>query len=114
MIVRSNNQPTCSQEFDVMLCWLNNNSARPGAKYSIKHTSNDQKAIIKEVVYKMDINAIERNNEDKSINMNDICRVKIRTTKPIMIDEYRDNRMTGSIILVDDATNETVAAGMVI
>ncbi len=114
MIVRSNNQPTCSQEFDVMLCWLNNNSARPGAKYSIKHTSNDQKAIIKDVVYKMDINAIERNNEDKSINMNDICRVKIRTTKPLMIDEYRDNRMTGSIILVDDATNETVAAGMVI
>jgi sulfate adenylyltransferase subunit 1 len=62
----------------------------------------------------MDINAIERNNEDKAINMNDICRVKIRTTKPLMIDEYRDNRMTGSIILVDDATNETVAAGMVI
>lgn len=114
MIVRTNNQPTCSQEFDVMLCWLNNNSARPGAKYSIKHTTNDQKAIIKEVVYKMDINAIERNNEDKTINMNDICRVKIRTTKPLMIDEYRDNRMTGSIILIDDATNETVAAGMVI
>jgi len=114
MIVRTNNQPTCSQEFDVMLCWLNNNSARPGAKYSIKHTTNDQKAIIKEVIYKMDINAIERNNEDKAINMNDICRVKIRTTKPLMIDEYRDNRMTGSIILIDDATNETVAAGMII
>ena len=70
--------------------------------------------MIKEVVYKIDIESLDRNHEDKSLNMNDICKVKIRTTKPLMIDSYRDNRTTGSIVLVDDATNETVAAGMVV
>ncbi len=113
MIVRSNNKPDASQDIEVMLCWLNNNPARPRAKYTIKHTSNDQKAMIKEVVYKIDINTLERVNDD-SLNMNDICKVKIRTTKPLMIDSYRENRTTGSVILVDDATNETVAAGMIV
>lgn len=114
MIVKSNNQPTTSQEFDAMICWLNNDSAKPRAKYTVKHTSNDQKAMIKDISYKIDINTFERNEDDKSINMNDICKVKIRTTKPLMFDSYRSNRVTGSIILVDDATNETVAAGMII
>ncbi len=114
MIVRKNNKPEVSQEFDVMLCWFNNDSAKPRSKYLVRHTSNEQRAIIKEVVYKMDINSFERNNEDKELNMNDICRVKIRTTHRLMIDSYRDNRNTGSIILVDEITNETVAAGMVV
>ncbi len=114
MIVRKNNQPEPSQEFDVMLCWFSNNSARPRAKYLIKHTSNEQTAMIKEVVYKMDINSFERDNEDKELNLNDICRVKLRTTRGLMIDSYRDNRNTGSIILVDETTNETVAAGMIV
>ena len=114
MIVRSNNKPEASQDIEVMLCWLNNNSAKPRTKYTIKHTSNDQKAMIKEVVYKYNINTLERINDDSELNMNDICKVKIRTTKPLMVDSYRENRTTGSIILVDDATNETVAAGMII
>lgn len=114
MIVRANNLPRVEQEFDVMLCWLNNATARPNAKYTIRHTTNEQKAMIKNVLYKMDINKLERNTEDKQINMNDICRVTIRTTKPLMIDEYRDNRFTGSMILVDEGTNETVAAGMIL
>ena len=97
-----------------MLCWLNNSPAKPRAKYTIKHTSNDQKAMIKEVVYKIDINTLERINDDVELKMNDISKVKIRTTKPLMIDSYRENRTTGSIILVDDATNETVAAGMIV
>tara|TARA_B110000908_G_scaffold165148_1_gene214132 strand:+ start:607 stop:1857 length:1251 start_codon:yes stop_codon:yes gene_type:complete len=113
MIVRSSNKPEASQDIEVMLCWLNNTSAKPRAKYTIKHTSNDQKAMIKEVVYKIDINTLERVN-DSELNMNDICKVKIRTTKPLMIDSYRENRTTGSIILVDDTTNETVAAGMIV
>lgn len=113
MIVRSNNKPEATQDIEVMLCWLNNNPARPRAKYSIKHTTNDQKAMIKEVVYKIDIETLERVSDD-SIKMNDICKVKLRTTKPLMIDSYRENRTTGSIILIDDATNETVAAGMVV
>ncbi len=114
MIVKQNNQPGPSQEFDVMLCWLNNDAAKPRAKYTIMHTSNEERAMIKEVVYKMDINTYNRNAEDKDLKMNDIARVKIRTTRPLMIDSYRDNRNTGSIILIDESTNETVAAGMII
>lgn len=114
MIVKKNNQPEPSQEFDVMLCWLNNTAAKPRAKYTLAHTSNSQRAMIKEVVYKMNINSFERDSEDKDLAMNDIARVKIRATSPLMIDSYRDNRNTGSIILIDDNTNETVAAGMIV
>ena len=114
MIVRAKNRPECSQDIEVMLCWLNDSPAKPRAKYSIMHTSNEQKAIIKEVIYKVDVNTFDRDTADKELNMNDICRAKIRTTKPLMIDSYRDNRITGSIILIDDSTNETVAAGMII
>ncbi len=114
MIVRSNNKPEASQDIEVMLCWLHNNPAKPRAKYSIRHTSNEQKAMIKEVVYKIDINTLGRNKDDKDLTMNDISKVKIRTTKPLMVDSYRENRTTGSIILVDDTTNETVAAGMIV
>jgi sulfate adenylyltransferase subunit 1 len=78
------------------------------------HANNNQKAIIKDIVYKIDINTLERYAEDKEFRANDIGRVTIRTTKPLMIDSYRENRVTGSIILVDDATHETVAAGMVV
>jgi sulfate adenylyltransferase subunit 1 len=114
MIVRSNNKPEPSQDIEVMLCWLNDSSAKPRAKYSIRHTSNEQKAMIKEVIYKINIETLGRDMEDKTLNMNDISKVKIRTTKPLMVDSYRENRTTGSIILIDDATNETVAAGMLV
>jgi len=114
MIVKENNQPEPLQEFDAMLCWFNNSSARPRTKYTIMHTTNEQKAIIKDVVYKMDINTFTRDEEDKDLNMNDIARITIRTTRPLMVDEYRDNRITGSFVLIDDATHETVAAGMIV
>ena len=114
MIVKSNNKPNATQDLEVMLCWLHNQPAKPRAKYSIKHTSNEQKAMIKDVIYKFDINSLDRINDDDSLNMNDISKVKIRTTKPLMVDDYRENRTTGSLILIDDSTNETVAAGMVV
>ena len=114
MIVRSNNKPEASQDIEVMLCWLHNDTAKPRTKYSIRHTTNEQKAMIKEVVYKININSLGRNNEDKGLAMNEIAKVKIRTTKPLMVDSYRENRTTGSIILIDEATNETVAAGMIV
>jgi len=114
MLVKKNNQPEIVQDVDVMLCWLNNQPARIRGKYKIQHTTNVQKAMLKEVVYKMNIDTLERDKEGKSIEMNDICRVRLRTTKPLMIDAYRTNRTTGSIILIDEATNETVAAGMVV
>jgi sulfate adenylyltransferase subunit 1 len=114
MIVKANNQPESKQDVEAMICWLNNKPARPRTKFSILHTTNEQKAMIREVVYKMNVNTLERDLEDKEIGMNDICRVKIRTTQPLMIDSYRENRTTGSFILIDDATNETVAAGMIL
>ncbi|GGD41165.1 sulfate adenylyltransferase subunit 1 [Muriicola marianensis] len=114
MIVRSNNMPESSQDVEVMLCWLNNRPAQPRAKYTLMHTSNEQKAMIKEVMYKYDINTMERIKDDVELKMNDISKVKLRTTKPLLIDAYKDNRYTGSLILIDDQTNETVAAGMII
>jgi len=114
MIVRSNNKPEASQDIEVMICWLHNDAAKPRTKYLIRHTSNEEKAMIKEVVYKIDIKTLKRLEDDKSLNMNDICKVRIRTTKPLMIDSYRENRTTGSVILVDEMTNETVAAGMIV
>jgi len=114
MIVKSNNRPEPKQEFDAMLCWLNNSPARARTKYSILHTSNDQKAMIKNVMYKIDVNTYNRIEDDKELYMNDISRVTIRTTRPLMIDEYRDNRITGSFTLIDDTTHETVAAGMIL
>src|SRR5690606_8543842 len=80
------------QEFDAMLCWFNNSPARERAKYTIMHNSNEQKAMIKEVVYKIDINTYAREEENKDLKMNDIARISIRTTRPLMVDEYRDNR----------------------
>lgn len=114
MIVKSNNQPECIQDIEAMICWLGSSDYLPRTKFSLYHTTNVQKAMIKDIVYIMDINSLERNMEDKAIGMNDICRVKIRTNGMIMADEYRENRETGSFILVDDHTNETVAAGMII
>jgi sulfate adenylyltransferase subunit 1 len=113
VLVRSENRPEGKQDLDVMLCWLNANPPRPRAKYVIKHTTAEARAMITDIQYKMDINTLHRMEEDKDIKMNDIARVKIRSTKPLFIDDYNINRVTGSIILVDEATNETVAAGMI-
>ncbi|WP_420576949.1 sulfate adenylyltransferase subunit CysN [Ekhidna sp.] len=114
MIVRTNNQPEPKQDVEVMLCWLNAKGPQPRAKYTIRHTTADAKAMIKDIRYKLDINTLHRNEEDKSITANDICRAQLRTTRPLLVDPYRKNRNTGSIILVDEGTNETVAAGMII
>ena len=114
MIVKTNNMPEPKQEFDAMICWLGNNAAQSSTKYTILHTANEQKAMIKDIVYKIDINTYDRNQGDKSLAMNDIARIKVRTTRPLMIDEYRDNRVTGSFILIDPASHNTVAAGMII
>lgn len=113
MIVKENNQPEMSQDIDIMMCWLNAKSAVPGAKYFLRHNTKEVKAVIKEVVYKMNVNTLQRIEDDKEIKMNDIVRVRLRTTHQIAFDAYRKNRNTGSIILIDDTTNETVAAGMI-
>lgn len=114
MIVRDQNRPDVSQEVDIMLCWFNQKGPMPRAKFTLMHASNEVKAMINKIHYKLDINTLHRDEEDADIKMNDILRVSVRTTKPLMKDSYRKNRLTGSVILVDDSTNETVAAGMII
>lgn len=114
MIVRENNQPKISQDIESIFCWLNNSPLNPSAKYIIMHTSKEAKAIIKEIHYKIDINTLHRIEDDKEIKMNDIFRARLRSTKPIFYDSYGRNRNTGSIILIDEGTKETVAAGMII
>ncbi|MCC6571737.1 MAG: sulfate adenylyltransferase subunit CysN [Chitinophagales bacterium] len=114
MIVRENNIPQIEQEFDVMLCWMNEKKMIPRGKYILRHTSRECKCIVKEIKYKLNINTLQRIEDDVEIGLNDIGRVSIRTTVPLFFDSYRKNRNTGSIILVDEATNETVAAGMIV
>ena len=114
MIVRENNRPTVTQDIEVMLCWFNERPLRKRGKYAVLHTTKEVRCIVKDIRYKLDVNTLHRNLEDNQVRMNDIARVVLRTTKPLFIDAYRRNRITGSIILVDEGTNETVGAGMVI
>jgi sulfate adenylyltransferase subunit 1 len=114
MIVRENNAPNMEQEFDVMICWMNANKLQLGGKYAIRHTIKDARCVIKDIRYKIDINTLHRNENDKEIGMNDIARINIKTTVPLYFDSYRKNRYTGSVILIDEGTNETVAAGMIV
>jgi len=114
MIVRENNQPEMTQDLEVMVCWFNEQPLQVRGKYAILHTTQDVRCVVKEVRYKLDINTLHRDLESKEIKMNDIARVVLRTTKPLFVDAYRKNRITGSVIFVDEGTNETVGAGMII
>ena len=114
MIARENNQPEVGQDIEVMVCWFNERPLQLRGKYTIKHTTQEARCIVKDIRYKLDINSLHRLQEDKHITMNDIARVVLRTTKPLLYDSYRKNRTTGSIIFIDEGTNETVGAGMII
>ena len=114
MIVRENNAPHVSQDIDLMVCWMSEKKLLPGGKYALKHTTKDVRCVVKDIRYKVDINTLHRNEEDKEIGMNDITRILIRTTAPLFFDKYRRNRVTGSVIIIDESTNETVGAGMII
>lgn len=114
MIVRENNVPQVSQDMDIMICWMNEKKMIAGGKYGLRHTTKDCRCMIKEVKYKLNVNTLHRNEEDLEIGLNDIARISIRTTSPLFFDSYKRNRFTGSVILVDEGTNETVAAGMII
>ncbi len=114
MIVKPQNQPEVDQDIELMLCWMNDKPLKHKGKYIIRHTSKDGRCIIKDIRYKVDINTLHRVENDKNIGLNDIGRVLIRTSVPLTRDEYKRNRTTGSVILVDEFTHETVAAGMII
>ena len=114
MIVRENNKPEVSQDIEAMICWMGDNPLKEKGKYALKHTSKDARCMVKEIKYKIDINTLHRNEDDKVISSNDIARITLRTTSPLFIDQYSRNRNTGSLILIDEATNNTVGAGMII
>jgi bifunctional enzyme CysN/CysC len=114
MICRPHNQPTVGQDFDAMVCWLTEASTLGvGSKLAIKHTTRWAKTLVKEMYYRLDINSLHRDEGADHLSLNEIGRVKLRTTAPLFYDEYRRNRETGSFILVDEATNNTVGAGMI-
>lgn len=114
MIAKPNNQPVKGQDIDLMMCWMNEKALNPSGKYLLKHTSNETRCMIKEVLYKVDINTLNKIEEDKAIGMNDIGRIKLKTAKPLLYDAYKKNRTTGAVILIDEGTNETVGAGMIL
>lgn len=114
MIVRKNNKPEMSQDVDMMICWMNDRPLQLNGKYALKHTTRDARCVVKDIKYKMDISTMHRLTDDKNLGRNDIGRITIRTTVPLLFDSYRKNRITGSIILIDEATNETVGAGMIV
>lgn len=114
MIVKPDNQPDQKQDVDVMICWLNQAKLKVNGKYALKHTTKDARAIVKEVKYKVDINTLHRIEDDKEIGLNDIGRIRLRTSKALFCDPYSKNRTTGSVILVDEFTHETVGAGMIL
>jgi sulfate adenylyltransferase subunit 1 len=113
MIVRENNQPESAQELDAQICWMGDQPLNPATRYIVRHGTSEVKSMIREVLYKMDINTLHRDESDTNIGMNDIARIKLRTASPLLVDDYRRNRTTGSFVLIDPNSNLTVAAGFI-
>lgn len=113
-IVKEGNQGEVGQDIEMMICWMNDKPLQERGKYKLRHTTRDARCVIKDIEYKVDINTLHRVQNDKKIGLNDIGRIKIRTTVPLIHDPYNRNRNTGSVILIDEFTNETVAAGMIL
>lgn len=114
IIAKPNNHPQSEQDLDLMLCWMNQKPVNLNSKFYVRHTTREVRGVLKEIQYKLDINSLTRLENVDHLTMNDIARVKIRTAQPLFFDSYRKNRITGSLILVDEGTNETVAAGMIV
>jgi sulfate adenylyltransferase subunit 1 len=114
MIVRENNTPEVGQDIEVLVTWMCKNPLQSRTKVVVRHTTNECMGIIKELRYKLDINTLHRIQEINKIEMNGIGRISIHTSKPLFYDTYKRNRQTGSIIIIDEQTNETVGAGMII
>jgi len=115
MIVKQNNPPQSSQQIEAMICWFSSEAnLQERGRYTLRHTTNDVKCQVKELKYKMDINTLHKLKEDREVRLNDIARVSLQTSAPLHFDRYRRNRATGSFILIDEQTNNTVAAGMIV
>jgi sulfate adenylyltransferase large subunit len=113
MIVSPEDQPIASRELDAMLCWMSEQRLSPRGKYTIKHTTRSARAIVEQIEYKVDINTLEHEPASQ-LGLNEIGRVQLRCSAPLILDSYARNRSTGSFILIDESTNDTVAAGMVL
>jgi bifunctional enzyme CysN/CysC len=113
MICRPHNQPVAVREFDATVCWMADAPLRVGGRYTFKHTTRSGRAIVDQLHYKIDVDTLHRVPGD-GLELNEIGRVTVRTSTPVFIDEYRRNRTTGSFILIDEATNDTVGAGMIL
>ena len=115
MIARPHNQPETTSEFDAMVCWMADGSAlEPGREYVIKQTTRTTRARVTALDYRLDVNTLHRDEANGTLELNEIGRVRLRTTQPLFFDEYRRNRETGSFILIDEVSNNTVAAGMIL
>jgi sulfate adenylyltransferase subunit 1 len=114
IIAKPNNHPQSEQDLDLMLCWMSQRPVNSSTKFYVRHTTREVRGVLKEIQYKLDISTLHRIENIQQLGMNDIARVKIRTAQPLFFDSYRKNRITGSVILVDEGTNETVAAGMIV
>jgi sulfate adenylyltransferase subunit 1 len=114
MLVTDDNMPLVTQDINLMVCWMNEKPLQLNGKYAVKHTTRDVRCIIKEVNYKVNVNNLQKMEGDLSVGLNDIACISIRTTKPLFVDPYKKNRRTGSLIIIDEATNNTVGVGMVI
>lgn len=114
LIIKDNGLPKSGQDIEMMMCWFHEKPMVLGGKYTIKHTTNDLRCVIRDVKYKIDVNTLDHIEGDKKVGLNDIAKITLKTTKPLYYDSYRKNRKTGSIILIDEATNNTVAAGMIL
>ncbi|MCL4513501.1 MAG: GTP-binding protein [Candidatus Eremiobacteraeota bacterium] len=114
MLVRPNNLPEIGQDLDLMICWFSTKPLVSRGKYWLKHTTKQVKCIVKEVLYKININTLHRIEDNLTIQMNDIARIRIRTSQPVFWDPYSRSKTTGSVIFIDEASNETLAAGMLL
>jgi sulfate adenylyltransferase subunit 1 len=114
MLVAEDSQPHVSQDITINFCWLSEKNMIPGGKYALKHTTKEVKCIIKSVDHKININTLEKNLDSKTVGLNEIGQMTLRTTQPLIYDSYKENRITGSLILVDEGTNNTVCAGMIV
>ncbi|MCX6246543.1 MAG: GTP-binding protein [Bacteroidetes bacterium] len=114
MIVPRDDVPQESTILEVMLCWMNQRPLQVNGKYAVKHTTRDVRCVVREVKYILNINTLEKQEAEKSVKLNDIACVVLQTTKPLFFDPYSVNRITGSLILIDESTNETMGAGMIL
>ena len=115
MIVKQNNPPQSSQQIEAMICWFSSEAnLQEHGRYTLRHTTNDLKCLVRELKYKMDINTLHKLEDDREVRLNDIARVSLQTSAPLHYARYRRNRATGSFILIDERTNNTVAAGMIV